>query len=111
MIVFNNVFNIFLSETHFQAIGSIPLAKYKINSSKLAETASGKCFEINLVMKLPQKKSKMLFMYLKNVLTFPPDVYWFKVNNENTRTMCEICSKLTIKISQILVFLLLTLNK
>ena len=25
------------------------------------------------------------------------DIYMFKVNNGNTRKMCEICSKLTIK--------------
>ena len=25
------------------------------------------------------------------------DIYLFKFNNENTRTMCEVCSKLTIK--------------
>ena len=25
------------------------------------------------------------------------DIYLFKVNNENTRAMCEICSKLTMK--------------
>ena len=24
-------------------------------------------------------------------------IYFFKVNNGNTRTMCKICSKLTIK--------------
>ena len=39
----------------------------------------------------------------------------FKVNKRNTRTRCEICSKLTIKTSEhishlVLVFLLLTLN-
>ena len=28
---------------------------------------------------------------------FPADIYMFKVNNRNTRTMYEICSKLTIK--------------
>ena len=58
-------------------------------------------------------------------------IYLLKVNNKNTRTKCEICSKLTIKtperrqergsgvfifnfehISQlVLVFLLLTLNR
>ena len=27
----------------------------------------------------------------------PADIYLFKVNIENTRTMCEICSMLTIK--------------
>ena len=57
--------------------------------------------------------------------------YMFKVKNRNTRTGCEICSKLTIKISEphywrrsgvvivnfdnishlVLVFLLLTLNR
>ena len=63
--------------------------------------------------------------------TFQADIYLLKVNNRNIRTMCKICSKLTIKkpelrhlhrsvvfiinfeqISHIgLVFLLLTLNK
>ena len=28
---------------------------------------------------------------------YPAGIYLFKINNENTRTMCEICSKLTIK--------------
>ena len=30
--------------------------------------------------------------------TYPAGNYMFKVNNRNTRTRCEICSKLTIKI-------------
>ena len=58
-------------------------------------------------------------MRLKKV---PTGIYLSKVNYENTRTMCETCSKLTIKtpafivnfeqISNIvLAFLLLTLNK
>ena len=29
--------------------------------------------------------------------TYPVGIYMFKVNNRNTRTRCEICSKLTIK--------------
>ena len=28
------------------------------------------------------------------------DIYLFKVNDENTGTLCEICSKLTIKIPE-----------
>ena len=28
----------------------------------------------------------------------PPGNYMFKVNNRNTRTRCEICSKLTINL-------------
>ena len=37
----------------------------------------------------------------------PGGIYLFKVNNRNTRTRCEICSKLTIKTT---VSSLLTLN-
>ena len=31
---------------------------------------------------------------------FPSGNYMFKVNNGNTRTRCELCSKLTIKIPE-----------
>ena len=58
---------------------------------------------------------------------YPAGIYLLKVNNRNTRTRCEICSKLTIKTPErrrsgvfivnfdhishlVLVFLLLTLN-
>ena len=48
-------------------------------------------------------------------------IYLLKVNNRNTRTRCEICSKLTVKLNKVIVsfehishvvilFLLLTLN-
>ena len=29
--------------------------------------------------------------------SYPAGIYLFKVNNGNTRTICEICLKLTIK--------------
>ena len=32
----------------------------------------------------------------KQTLRYPAGIYLFKVNNRNTRTRCEICSKLTI---------------
>ena len=35
-----------------------------------------------------------------NLSTSPAGIYLLKVNNENTRTRCEICSKLTIKIPE-----------
>ena len=44
-----------------------------------------------------------IFSYCKNfrkILTnslIPAGIYFFKINNGNTRTLCEICSKLTIK--------------
>ena len=82
--------------------------------------------------------SKNTFLYRTPLVT-PSDVNWhnnpagnymFKVNNRKARTMCEICSELTIKIPErrhwrrsvifivnfehishlVLVFLLLTLN-
>ena len=34
---------------------------------------------------------------LEIIYVFPVDIYLLKVNNRNTRTRCEICSKLTIK--------------
>ena len=33
-------------------------------------------------------------------LVNPAGIYLFKVNNRNTRTRCEICSKLTIKTAE-----------
>ena len=62
---------------------------------------------------------------------YPAGIYLFKVNNRNTRTRCEICSKLTINTPErrqwrrsgvfivnfehishlVLVFLLLTLSR
>ena len=33
--------------------------------------------------------------------SFPVGIHLFKVNNRNTRTRCEICSKLTIKTSSL----------
>ena len=49
-----------------------------------------------------------------NVKLYVPTIYLFKVKNGNIRTVCEICSKLTIKapvINVILVSLFLTLNR
>ena len=45
---------------------------------------------------------------------YPANIYLFKVNNKNTRAMCETCSKLVIKNNVnvvVLVSLLLTLNR
>ena len=38
------------------------------------------------------------WMHMKN--EYPAGIYLFKVNNRNTRTMCEICLKLTIKTTE-----------
>ena len=69
-------------------------------------------------------KSQVFMLYIFNGIT-PVGNYMFKVNNRNTRTKCEICSKLTIDTTErrycvfivnfehvshlVLVFLLLTL--
>ena len=41
----------------------------------------------------------LLFSYfvIRTLVTCPAGDYIFKVNNRNTKTRCEICSKLTIK--------------
>ena len=36
-------------------------------------------------------------IFLHDILPYPVSNYLLKVNNRNTRTRCEICSKLTIK--------------
>ena len=38
---------------------------------------------------------------LELISTFPVGNYMFKVNNRNTRTRCEKCSKLTVKTSEL----------
>ena len=43
------------------------------------------------------KLLKLLFTKLAFYETFPAGNYVIKVKNRNTRTRCEICSKLTIK--------------
>ena len=55
----------------------------------------------------PQKVMNMILSQKKSPC-YPAGNYMFKVNNRNTRTRCEICSRLTIKTH--LVSLLLTLN-
>ena len=75
------------------------------------------------------RKKKVILQLNSNCI--PDDNYMFKVNNKNTKTRCEICSKLTIKTSEwghwccsdlinnnfehtshlLLVFLLLTLSR
>ena len=40
---------------------------------------------------------QMLQKFVTHMVTYPAGIYLLKVNNRNTRTRCEICSKLTIK--------------
>ena len=46
---------------------------------------------------LPTNHLKLTIIFKKISGSFPAGNYMFKVNNRNTRTRCEICSKLTIK--------------
>ena len=83
-------------------------------------------------VKIFYKKAKAKLKALARVVPYiPAGIYLLKVNNRNTRTRCEICSKLTINTPErrhwrrsgvfivnfehisylVLVFLLLTLNK
>ena len=46
---------------------------------------------------LPEDKLTMFCEVWFFCHAFPAGISLFKVDNENSRTMCEICSKLTIK--------------
>ena len=41
--------------------------------------------------------SKELWNFLREIKYLPANIYLFEVNNRNTRKMCEVWSKLTIK--------------
>ena len=41
--------------------------------------------------------TKSIIHFVAKLLRNPAGIYLLKVNNRNTRTRCEICSKLTIK--------------
>ena len=43
------------------------------------------------------RRKEEVFWLFKWRRRYPVDIYLLKVNNRNTRTRCEICSKLTIK--------------
>ena len=43
---------------------------------------------------------KINFIQICYLVAYPVSIYWFKINNKNTRIMCEICSKLSIKIQE-----------
>ena len=48
--------------------------------------------DLRLAILLKRDSNTRIFMS-----TFPVGIYLLKINNRNTRTRCEICSKLTIK--------------
>ena len=81
----------FLKELFLKYTGSI----VQKNKSK---TGFNQCF-FSSVMSIFKIFTRTV--YAVNLATkshgVPASIYWFKVNNENTRTMCQICSKLTIK--------------
>ena len=49
----------------------------------------------NITFVLPLK-----FRLVTNLDSNPADIYLFKVKNGDSRTICEICSKLIIKITE-----------
>ena len=56
--------------------------------------------DVNSSKKTIPKNTQNLGFYLVSILLFrdfPGEIYLFNVNNRNTRTMCEICSKLKTK--------------
>ena len=56
-----------------------------------------KISEINTRMASYSESQKLIFINNNDINRTPAGIYLLKVNNRNTRTRCEICSKLTIK--------------
>ena len=89
------------------------------------------CMEDNQKPLTNQSETRQGFCLYQPQASIPAGNYMFKFNNRNTRTRCEICSKLTIKTPErrhwrrsgvfivncehishfVLVFLLLTLDR
>ena len=95
-----------MDELHTIKNESLASAKIRITSTNIDH---GKVDSLQTKIKLLDTENKLLKDDIKNKQN-PAGIYLLKVNNRNTRTRCEICSKLTIKIP-VLVSLLLTLNK
>ena len=58
------------------------------------------CFDCFCVIKCDKFMTITWIMNSKVALGLPAGIYLLKVNRRNTRTRCEICSKLTIKIPE-----------
>ena len=55
--------------------------------------------EQKFIRKIQNFSFDLVFKYVNASIT-PAGIYLLKVNNRNTRTRCEICSKLTVKIPE-----------
>ena len=56
------------------------------------------CETFSMKHSLPVNTTKdVLIMLMRSIKLYPAGIYLLKVNNRNTRTRCEICSKLIIK--------------
>ena len=125
-------FYIFLCSTSCLTSYVMPFAKNRLNSlSWYSFLAFFLLPVILLALRFAVRLCYMLPLLLLRFCFIPAGISLFRVNNKNTRTMWEICSKLTIKIPErhqwrrsgnfivtfeqishiVLVFLLLTLSK
>ena len=117
-ILFHTVLNILLKVCNFEIIRLLPVRPLDWTPLK---TSVLQVFQSFLVISFcqyiltsefkgysppptpppPQKKKKNLkfsvFAKITDQKTFPVGIYFFIVNNENTRTMCKICSNLKTK--------------
>ena len=90
---------------HFDPLGCLKIGRLK-NLSKIHINGSEK--EVQALKVVPFRETNNRFRDYDRTETMkmnfcspnlydPADIYMFKVNNRNTRTKCEICSKLIIK--------------
>ena len=86
---------IFRVNTNIKYISAVP-------KSRADQTSILSVSRVKTVDKINIIKTKCQKIYGKWLVrsSNPAGNYMFKVNNRNTRTRCEICSKLTIKIPE-----------
>ena len=65
----------------------------------VAETFSGitLCLTSNVTVNKIRFPLRLFTQLFSSAESIPANIYFFKVNNRNTRERCDICSKLTIK--------------
>ena len=83
---------------HFRQMKSVPQKLGPVNF----KCSSNPIFTNKNLDKMSQSENMVIHMVLWFMISFsfPAGIYLIEVNNRNTRTMCEICSKLTIKIPE-----------
>ena len=92
-------FNEQSSERAFPSLEEYETIFFKVKLSVIYLTISNVngWREVEQFLLRTKKLSNCLIIFLKTNSSFPAGIYLLKVNNKNTSTRCQICSKFTIE--------------